>query len=60
MTGFSDTELANASTTVLGAQIDSISKLLVAIPLPAIAGLQVSDLSIGSDSGYVMVQGQFR
>jgi hypothetical protein len=60
VTGFSDTELANASATVLGAQIDSISKLLVAIPLPAIAGLQVSDLSIGSDSGYVMVQGQFR
>jgi hypothetical protein len=60
VTGFSDTELASASTAVLGAQIDSVSKLLVAIPLPAIAGLTVSDLSIDSDNGYVMVQGQFQ
>ena len=36
-----------------------ISKLLVNIPLPAIAGLQPRNLSIGSDSGYVMVKGQF-
>jgi hypothetical protein len=59
-TGFDDTELANATTAVLGAQIDSISKLLVAIPLPAIAGLQVRNLSLVSDNGYVMVQGQFQ
>jgi hypothetical protein len=60
VTGFSDTELANASTAVLGAQIDSVSKLLVAIPLPTIAGLMVRDVSIASDNGYVMVQGQFQ
>jgi hypothetical protein len=60
VTGFSDTELANASTAVLGAQIDSVSKLLVAIPLPTIAGLAVRDVSIASDNGYVMVQGQFQ
>jgi hypothetical protein len=60
VTGFSDTELASASAAMLGAQLDAISQLLVAIPLPAIAGLQVSNLSIGSDSGYVMVRGQFQ
>jgi Glucodextranase, domain B len=58
-TGFDDKTLAKATTAVLGAQIDSISKLLVAIPIPAVAGLQVSDLSIGSDNGYVMVKGAF-
>jgi hypothetical protein len=59
-TGFTDTQLATAATAMIGAQIDSISKLLVSIPVPAIGGLQVNNLSIGSDSGYVMVQGQFQ
>jgi hypothetical protein len=43
----------------MAAQLDSISKLLVNIPLPAVAGLQPRNLSIGSDSGYVMIKGQF-
>ena len=41
------------------AQIGSISKLLVGIPLPQIAGLQMRDLSVSSDDGYVMVKGKF-
>jgi hypothetical protein len=60
VTGFSDTELASASSAVLGAQIQAVSQLLVSIPLPAIAGLSVENLSLGSDNGYVMVQGQFQ
>jgi hypothetical protein len=56
-TGLSSTDLAKSTKAFLSAQIDSISKLLVAIPVPAIAGLQFHDLAIGADAGYVMVSG---
>ena len=57
-TGVDDQDLATATGIVLGAQIDSISKLLLAIPVPAIAGIQIRNLAIGADHGYVMVSGQ--
>lgn len=56
-TGLSSTDLAKSTKAFLSAQIDSISQLLVAIPVPAIAGLQFHDLAIGADAGYVMVSG---
>lgn len=56
-TGLEDEDLATATAASLGAQISAITALLVAIPIPAIAGLQVRDLSIGADEGYVMVSG---
>ncbi|MGN6110667.1 MAG: hypothetical protein ACTHU0_36530 [Kofleriaceae bacterium] len=52
-----DRDLASAVEVCLDAQIESISKLLVSIPLPAVAGLQMRNLSVGSDDGYVMVKG---
>jgi hypothetical protein len=57
--GIGEDSLARASAACLTAQIDALSKLLVAIPLPSVAGLQVGDLSIGSDAGYVLLQGKF-
>jgi len=59
-TGLPADSLSKATAACLGAQIDALSKLLVAIPLPAVAGLQVNNLSIGADDGYVMLQGQFQ
>jgi hypothetical protein len=59
-TKFSDEDLSAAVQAGVGAQIDSISKLLVAVPLPSVAGLQVKNLSVGGDDGYVMVQGGFQ
>lgn len=59
-TGLDDSSLSNATTAVLGGQIDAISRLLVAIPIPSVAGLQIRDLSLGSDDGYVMVKGTFQ
>jgi hypothetical protein len=56
-TGLEDEDLANATAASLGAEIAAISALLVAIPIPSLAGLQVRDLSIGADDGYVMVSG---
>ena len=57
-TGLDDQQLENAAGAVLAGQIDSISQLLVAVPLPSLAGLSFSNLSVGSDSGYVMIKGQ--
>lgn len=59
-TGLDDKALAAATAAVLGAQIDAITKLLVAIPIPSIAGLQLRDVAIGADGGYVMVSGQLQ
>ncbi|MEO7733733.1 MAG: hypothetical protein ABIY55_22405 [Kofleriaceae bacterium] len=57
-TGLDSESLGHAVAACLGSQIDAITKLLVAIPLPQIAGLQVRNLSIGSDAGYVVIRGQ--
>jgi hypothetical protein len=54
-----DADLEAASAACLEAQIAHISALLVNIPLPSIAGLQMRNLSVGSDNGYVMVKGNF-
>ena len=54
---FSDADLAHATEASLGAQIAAISKLLTGIPLPAVAGVQMRNLSVGSDDGYVMMKG---
>ncbi|HWU85825.1 MAG TPA: hypothetical protein VN253_01015, partial [Kofleriaceae bacterium] len=58
-TRFSDDDLARTVEAGLQGQIESISKLLVNIPLPQVAGLQMRNLSVGADDGYVMVKGQF-
>ena len=58
--GLADKDLESGVAASIGAQIDSITKLLVAIPLPAIAGLQLHNLAIGSDDGYVLVSGQLQ
>lgn len=58
-TGFTDADLAKAVEAGLKAQIDGISKLLTNIPMPQVAGLQMRNLSVGSDDGYVMVRGKF-
>ncbi|HEX8107953.1 MAG TPA: hypothetical protein VF516_09515 [Kofleriaceae bacterium] len=59
-TGLSGPDLANATAVGLGAQIDAISKLLVAIPVPSIAGLTFRNLSLAGDEGYVVVSGQLQ
>lgn len=59
-TGLTGRGLASATAVGLGAQIDAISKLLVAIPVPSIAGLRFRNLSLGGDDGYVLVSGQLQ
>ena len=57
-TRMSNEDLATATEVCLAAQVDAISKLLVAIPMPSIAGLQMKNVSLGADDGYVMLKGE--
>jgi len=50
-------DLAKATEVGLAAQVTALGKLLSSIPLPAVAGVQMRNMSIGSDDGYVMVRG---
>ncbi len=58
-TRLSDDDLETAAAGCIEAQLANISLLLVNIPLPAVAGLQMRNLTVGSDNGYVMVKGNF-
>lgn len=57
VTGFSNEDLSKAVTACLKGQISDISKLLTGVPIPSMANMRMKNLSIGADSGYVMVQG---
>ena len=57
VTQMSNADLAKATEDGLGAQINAISKLLVAIPVPSVAGVQMRNVSLGADDGYVMLTG---
>ena len=56
-TPLSNDDLATAVKLCLDSQITSITALLGSIPIPSVAGLQLTNLSIDSDSGYVIVKG---
>ena len=58
-TRLSNDDLETAAAGCIEAQLANISLLLVNIPLPAVAGLQMRNLTVGSDNGYVMVKGNF-
>ena len=59
-TGLTNEDLAAGVGAGIGAQLDSITKLLVAVPVPAVAGLQFENLAVGADSGYVVLSGQLQ
>jgi hypothetical protein len=56
-THYTPGDLSNIVTAAVQSQVDSMSKLLTQIPLPAIGGVQLRNLTIDSDSGYVMMGG---
>lgn len=55
-TQLSDEDLSKAVNLALGGQIASISALLKGIPLPQVAGLTLTNTSVGASDGYVMVK----
>ena len=56
-TRLTNDDLSKAVSLVLDSQVTSLGALLAGIPLPSMAGLQMKDLSVGADDGYVMVKG---
>jgi hypothetical protein len=56
--GVTGDDLTGASSTGIGIQLDSLRKLLITLPVPSVAGIQLEHLSVGADSGYVMMSGQ--
>lgn len=59
-TRFTNDDLASAVKLGLDGQIKTITPLLGGIPLPSFAGIQMHNLSVGADSGYVMVKGEIQ
>ncbi|HUS30251.1 MAG TPA: hypothetical protein VMZ53_17205 [Kofleriaceae bacterium] len=53
-------ELKLAATAGIGVQLDSMKQFLVKLPVPAIAGIQLDNLSLHADSGYVVASGAIR
>lgn len=51
-------ELFGAASTGIAVQLDSLSKFFVHVPVPAVAGLQLDNLTLRGDSGYAVIAGQ--
>lgn len=56
VTQMSAKDLSDATEVSVQAQVTAISKLLVNIPIPSVMGVQMRNVQIGSDDGYVMVK----
>ena len=54
----SSEDLAGAANAGIGLQLDSLSEVLVTVPVPSIAGLTLDNLSLRGDSGYIVAGGQ--
>lgn len=59
-TRLTDADLGRATKVVLEAQIVSLTQLLAAVPLPSIAGVELRDVSLEGDDGYVMLTCELR
>jgi hypothetical protein len=53
-------DLSGAATLGLNLQLDSLSKLLIKLPIPSFEGIQLENVSIGADGGYVVMSGQIQ
>jgi hypothetical protein len=58
--GLSGDDLYGATSDGLAIQLDSLNQLLITVPVPSVAGIQLEHLSIGADSGYVVMSGQIK
>jgi hypothetical protein len=60
LTGFSNEDLQKLVGLSLGHQIEIIKGLMNNIPIPAMGGVSVKNLSVGGDSGYVVISGSMQ
>jgi hypothetical protein len=56
--GLGGADLSAATSAGVAVQLDSLKQLLITLPVPSIAGIQLEHVSIGADNGYVMVSGE--
>jgi hypothetical protein len=54
---FGADDLAGAASSGIALQLDSLQQVLVTVPVPSVAGVTLDNLSLRSDSGYVLVAG---
>ncbi|MEO8698967.1 MAG: hypothetical protein ABI867_02955 [Kofleriaceae bacterium] len=52
------TGMAGAAAAGISLQLDSLSKFLITVPVPAVAGVTLDNLALKADSGYVLVSGE--
>lgn len=50
-------DVADAASTGLSLQLDSLSQLLVTVPIPQVAGITFDNLAVRGDQGYIVVSG---
>jgi hypothetical protein len=53
-----DGTASGAASAGIAIQLDSLSQILVNVPLPSVAGVSLDNISLHGDSGYVVVSGQ--
>ena len=51
-------DLTGAASAGIALQLDSLSQFLISVPLPSVAGVQLDNLALRADSGYVVVSGK--
>ncbi|MBA3395851.1 MAG: hypothetical protein H0T89_24685 [Deltaproteobacteria bacterium] len=50
-------DISSAAAAGIGIQLDSVSRFLVNVPVPAVAGVTLENLSMHADSGYLVIAG---
>jgi hypothetical protein len=51
-------DLAGASNAGIGLQLESLSEVLVTVPVPTVAGVTLDNLALHGDAGYMVASGQ--
>jgi hypothetical protein len=57
-TGMIGGDLEGAANAGIALQLDSLSKFMISVPVPSVAGVQLDSLAMRADSGYVVVSGK--
>lgn len=60
LSGMPDESIENLLPFMIDHELQTFAPLLAAVPIPAVAGIRVSNLSIGTTGGYVTVAGDIR
>ncbi len=51
-------DLASAASSAIAVQLDTLKQFMITLPVPSVAGVTLDNLSLHTDSGYVLVSGE--